>query len=42
MSYRVLILPRAQKELAATPRGVYERVRDAIVLRVGNRRDVYR
>jgi len=30
MSYTVLILRRAQKELARLPSGVYERVRDAI------------
>lgn len=30
MNYMVVILQRAQKELAQLPRGVYERVRDAI------------
>ena len=30
MSYQIFILPRAQKELAAVPKGTYERVRDAI------------
>lgn len=30
MSYAVLILRRAQKELAQLPGGAYERVRDAI------------
>lgn len=30
MNYTILILRRAQKELANLPSGVYERVRDAI------------
>ncbi len=31
MKYRVLIIPSAQKELAALPQGTYESVRDAIL-----------
>lgn len=30
MSYRLLILPRAEKQLARMPREVYPRLRDAI------------
>ncbi|HYN20276.1 MAG TPA: type II toxin-antitoxin system RelE/ParE family toxin [Thermoanaerobaculia bacterium] len=30
MSYRLSILPRAQRELERLPSGIYERVRDAI------------
>jgi mRNA interferase RelE/StbE len=30
MTYNILILPRAAKELAKLPRGHYERARDAI------------
>ena len=30
MTYSVLVLPRAQKELAQLPEGRYKRVRDAI------------
>lgn len=30
MTYRLSILPRAQRELGRLPSGIYERVRDAI------------
>ncbi len=31
MKYRVLIVPRAQKELEALPKGAFESVRDSIL-----------
>ncbi len=38
MSYEVLILRRAQKELAKLPKADYERVRDAVVALAENPR----
>jgi len=38
MSYEVLILRRAQKELADLPKADYERVRDAVAALAGNPR----
>jgi mRNA interferase RelE/StbE len=38
MSYEVLILRRAQKELANLPKGDYERVRDVAAALAGNPR----
>jgi mRNA interferase RelE/StbE len=38
MSYEVLILRRAQKELADLPKGDYERVRDAVAALAENPR----
>ena len=38
MSYAVLILRRAQKELADLPKGDYERIRDAVAVLSGNPR----
>jgi mRNA interferase RelE/StbE len=38
MSYEVLILRRAQKELANLPKADYERVRDAVVALADNPR----
>ena len=38
MSYRVLILRRAQKALADLPKGDYERVRDAVATLAENPR----
>ncbi len=31
MSYRILILRRAQKELGALPKDIYDRIKDAIL-----------
>ena len=38
MNYEVLILRRAQKELADLPKADYERVRDAVTALGGNQR----
>lgn len=38
MNYQIVILKRAQKELAALPQSDYERVRDAIAALSGNPR----
>ena len=40
MSYEVLILRRAQKELASLPKADYERVRDAVAALAENPRPV--
>ena len=40
MSYEVLILRRAQKELAGLPKADYERVRDAVMALAENPRPV--